>query len=315
MICPGYKRDLRWSDKHEVFSTGRWEDASVQDVPPTLSVGGLLTRTSDVPVEAYHPSLEGQHTQVLATPSLGSAADAASSSQTPPQLIDSSTPAVYPATGHKFTNYEDRSSTDIFREDLREWLASHEPITLLEQQDWTWTLNGLPLSCGEPSTVVNTLDCRITPAAQGSELNQSLVQYFFDNLCCIHTVLDDTAERFKALVHRYLSSSPLLHKSIVCMSAAHCFQDDESMLPMCLECHSAAVRSLSVAVFEIETVIEESTDSPRNSALAENNMLRKLEETLLASIILGFCAVSAAVPAGKLTSSLTTRSLGLIREI
>lgn len=165
-------------------------------------------------------------------------------------------------------------------------------MTLLEQQDWTWTLGGLPLNCDEPSTLVTTLDCRIVAASQGSELNQSLVQYFFDNLCCIHTVLDDTAERFKALVHRYLSSSPLLHKSIVCMSAAHCFQDDESMLPMCLECHSAAVRSLSEAVFEIETVIEESTDSPRNAALAENNMLRKLEETLLASIILGFCAVS-----------------------
>ncbi|KAK5049938.1 hypothetical protein LTR84_004057 [Exophiala bonariae] len=295
VICPGYKRDLRWSDKHEVFSTGRWEDASAQDVPTSLSVNALATRTPEMPDEAFHPSLERQQAQMLPAQSLGSVTDAASSSQTPPQPVDSSTSTTFPATGDKFISYEDRSSTDIFREDLREWLASHEPITLLEQQDWTWTLNGLPLSCDEPSTLVNTLDCRVAAAPQGSELNQSLVQYFFDNLCCIHTVLDDTAERFKALVHRYLTSSPLLHKSIVCMSAAHCFQDDESMLPMCLECHSAAVRSLSVAVFEIETVIEESSDSPRNAALAENNMLRKLEETLLASIILGFCAVSAVV--------------------
>jgi hypothetical protein len=296
VICPGYKRDLRWSDKHEVFSTGRWEDASAQDVSTSLAVSALVTRTPEIPGGAVHPSLERQQAQILQAQSLGSAAtDAASSSQTPPQLIDDSTSTLFPATGDKFNSYEDRSSTDIFREDLREWLASHEPITLLEQQDWTWTLNGLPLSCDEPSALVNTLDSRVAAAPQGNEFNQSLVQYFFDNLCCIHTVLDDTAERFKALVHRYLSSSTLLHKSIVCMSAAHCFQDDESMLPMCLECHSAAVRSLSVAVFEIETVIEESTDSPRNAALAENNMLRKLEETLLASIILGFCAVSAVV--------------------
>lgn len=69
------------------------------------------------------------------------------------------------------------------------------------------------------------------------------------------------------------------------------------MLPMCLECHSEAFRSLSEAVHQIETVIAKSTDSPRNSVLSENDMLRKLEETLLASIILGFCAVSdATVP-------------------
>lgn len=292
VICPGYKRDLRWSDKHEVFSTGRWEDAPAQDAPPTLSISSLLTATADLPGEAFEPGLSAQRTQALPAQSLGSITDAGSSSRTPPQQGDNPSSVAFPSTGNKFSSYEDRSSTDVFREDLREWLASHEPMTLLEQQDWTWTLGGLPLNCDEPSTLVTTLDCRIVAASQGSELNQSLVQYFFDNLCSIHTVLDDTAERFKALVHRYLSSSPLLHKSIVCMSAAHCFQDDESMLPMCLECHSAAVRSLSEAVFEIETVIEESTDSPRNAALAENNMLRKLEETLLASIILGFCAVS-----------------------
>lgn len=221
--------------------------------------------------------------------------DVVSSSQTPPLHAGNPDPAAFSAAADKFSSNNDRSTSDISRDDLREWLASHDPMTLLEQQDWTWTLNGLPLSCDEASTFVIALDCRDPTASQGSEFNQALVQYFFDNLCGIHTVLDDTAEGFKTLVRRYLSSSPLLHKSVVCMAAAHCFQDEESMLPMCLECHTAAVRSLSEAVFQIETVLEQSTRSPRNSVLSENNMLRRLEETLLASIILGFCAVSAAL--------------------
>lgn len=188
-------------------------------------------------------------------------------------------------------------------------------MTLLEQQDWTWTLNGPALNCDQDPTFVPTLEIpNATASPQGTEFNQALVQYFFDNLCGIHTVLDDTAERFKALVNRYLGSSPLLHKSVVCMAAAHCFQDDESMLPMCLECHTAAVRSLSEAVFQIETVLEQPTGSPRNSALAGSHMLRRLEETLLASIILGFCAVSILSNTPHQHSLLTSSSLGPIPE-
>lgn len=236
-----------------------------------------------------------QPTHITPTQSQRSATDASSSSQTPPPHAGNPDPVAFSAATNKSKDGNDRPSTDTLRDDLREWLASHEPMTLLEQQDLAWTLNGPALSCDEPSTFVTPQDYQIVAASHGSEFNQALVQYFFDNLCGIHTVLGDTAERFKALVRRYLSSSPLLHKSIVCMAAAHCFQDDESMLPMCIECHTAAVRSLSEAVFQIETILEQSTGSPRNSALSENNMLRKLEETLLASIILGFCAVSVAL--------------------
>jgi hypothetical protein len=203
-------------------------------------------------------------------------------SQTPSQQADKVDAfAFQPAEN----DYDDGSSSAVFRNDLREWLATHEPITLLGQQDWQWHAE-------TPPTYAANVDRAGTAASHGSDFNQALVEYFFANLCSIHSVLDDTAERFTALVHRYLRTSPLLHKSIVCMSAAHCFQDDDVMLPICLEVHSAAVRSLSEAVFQIEAAIEQPADSPRGSAPFGQNMLRKLEETLLASIILGFCAVS-----------------------
>ena len=221
----------------------------------------------------------------------GSATEATPPAQTlPPDASDTDSVACSVAAD-QFSNENDRSTTDILRADLRQWFTSHDPTTLLEQQDWTWMLDGSAISCDVASEFLMTLDRRDTAVSQGSEFNQALVQYFFDNLCRIHTVLNDTAEPFKALVRRYLNSSPLLHKSVVCMAAAHCFQDDESMLPVCLECHTAAVRSLSEAIFQIESVLEQSTGSTRKSALSDDAMLRKLEETLLASIILGFCAV------------------------
>lgn len=296
VTCPGYKRDLKWSDKHEVFNTWRSE------LPPARDPAQLRLNTVDILipiepnllVEAIQPTLTGQPSHIAAAQPHDSVTDAVSSSQTPPQQTDNPDPVAFSPTANN--NDNDRSNADILRDDLREWLASHEPMTLLEQQDWTWTLHGSALDCDEPSTFTTTLDCRDAAASQGSEFNQALVQYFFDNLCGIHTVLDDTAEGFKALVRRYLSTSPLLHKSVVCMAAAHCVQDDESMLSTLLECHTAAVRSLSEAVYQIETVLEQSTGSPRHSALSDKNMLRKLEETLLASIILGFCAVSFALP-------------------
>lgn len=306
--CPGYKRDLRWSDKHEVFNTWRPEitpprnSTRLPALPALPATAHSLSPTeSNLPVEAIQPLLIERpiHLAPTSAQSHSSATDkeVSGSSQTPPGHADNpENPVAFPAATNKLNNNDcDRSSADILREDLREWLASHEPMTLLEQQDWTWTLHGPTLSCDQTSTpfVAATPDCRDAAAtSQGSEFNQALVQYFFDNLSGIHTVIDDTAEGFKALVRRYLSSSALLHKSVVCMAAVHCFQDEESMLPSCLECHTAAVRSLSEAVFQIETVLEQMTGSPRNSALSENNMLRKLEETLLASIILGFCAVS-----------------------
>ena len=224
----------------------------------------------------------------------------ASSYRTQLQQTRDPTPVECLILRNKFDNDDDRSSTSIFREDLREWLVSHDPINLLEQQGWTWTPTGparYPLisTYDEASAFGTTLGSLDTVVSQGSELNQALVQYFFDNLCAIHTVFDDSAGSFTDLVHRYLISSPLLHKSIVCMSAAHCFQDDEDMLPMGLECHSAAVRSLSDAVFQLEAVIEQLADAPQDPALARDSMLHKLEETLLASIILGFCAVSATL--------------------
>lgn len=296
VTCPGYKRDLKWSDKHEVLSIWRSGIPPARDAARIPIVDHLSPTEPNLLVEAIQPTLIRQRTHIAPpAQSHSSATDKDSSSQTRPQHDNDPGPAVFSAAATKFNNDNDKSSADILRDDLREWLASHEPMTLLEQQDWTWTLDGLALSCDEASAFVTTLECRDAAAAQGSEFNQALVQYFFDHLCGIHTVLDDTAERFKALVRRYLSSSPLLHKSVVCMAAAHCFQDEESMLPMCLECHTAAVRSLSEAVFQIETVLEQSTGSPRNSALSDNSMLRKLEETLLASIILGFCAVSVAL--------------------
>ncbi|KEF63766.1 uncharacterized protein A1O9_01744 [Exophiala aquamarina CBS 119918] len=290
--CPGYKRHLKWSDKHEVFNTWRPKLHLTRDSAPLPlplnAVDSLNSTEPNLLVEAFQPTLRGPPTHIAPTGSHASATDAESSSQqTPPQHTNPDPVAFSPAVNN---NDNDRSTADILREDLREWLTSHEPMTLLEQQDWTWTLDGPALDCDQASTFVTTLDCWNAAASQGSEFNQALVRYFFDNLCCIHTVLDDTAERFKALVRRYLSTSPLLHKSVVCMAAAHCFQDDESMLSTCLECHTAAVRSLSAAVFQIETVLEQSTDSPPKSALSDKNMLRKLEETLLASIILGFCA-------------------------
>lgn len=278
-----------------MFNTWKPQNAPPRDPAPRPRVDSLSQSEPTLLVEAIRPALLGESTHIAPTQSHSSAADDISLSQISVQHADDSDPVAFPAASTKFTSDNDRSTADILREDLREWLTSHEAMTLLEQQDWTWTLNGPGLGCDETSTIVTTLECRDAATPQGSEFNQALVQYFFDNLCRIHTVLDDTAERFKALVRRYLNSSPLLHKSVVCMAAAHCFQDDESMLPMCLECHSAAVRSLSEAVFQIETVLDQSTGSPRNSALSENNMLRKLEETLLASIILGFCAVSVAL--------------------
>lgn len=198
---------------------------------------------------------------------------------------------------YEFSNENDKSATDILRDDLREWFANHDPTTLLEPHDW---VEESGISC-TTSTFATVLDCQGSMAGpQGTEFNQALVQYFFDNLCRIHTVLDDTAETFKALVRRYLSSSPLLHKSIVCMAAVHCFQDEDSMLTMCLECHSAAVTSLSEAVFEIESVLEQSAEKNDKSALSDSKMLRKLEETLLASIVLGFCAVSTSLSPGSM---------------
>lgn len=266
----------------------------MQNAPPVSTVIRTETVSSSLSEEAFQSRLTAPATQLAAAGLIGMDTDATSPSLTPDQESDNPDSVASLAAGTKFFDRYDSSSTNVLRDDLREWLVTHEPITLLEQQDWAWMLSGAGLSCNDTLTSMPTLDCRDAVASQGSDFNfnQALVQYFFDNLCCIHSVLDDTAEDFKALVHRYLGSSPLLHKSIVCMSAAHCFQDEDSMLPMCLECHSAAVRSLSEAVFQIESVIEESTDSPRTSALAENNMLRKLEETLLASLILGFCAVS-----------------------
>ena len=191
-----------------------------------------------------------------------------------------------------FETAVDRSTTDVLRDDLRQWFASHDPMTLLEHQDWAWSLDRGLADCGPLPQFMTTVACRDALDSQGSDFNQQLVQYFFDNLSCIHTVLDDTAEPFKALIRRYLGSSPLLHKSVVCMAAAHCFQDEESMLPMCLECHTAAVRSLSEAVSQIEAVLEQEVDVAREPVLSDSQMLHKLEETLLASIILGFCAVS-----------------------
>ncbi|KAJ9606510.1 hypothetical protein H2200_009471 [Cladophialophora chaetospira] len=287
--CPGYKRDLRWSDKHEVFSAVSRDDTQPRNVQISLlSTGSPDATRANSSHTAFQLEFTDELDHNLAAQSASSVTDATSLSPM------STRPAVKPNSGAfsvAGNNYEERSSTDIFRDDLREWLVSHEPMSLLQQQDWTWTLSGPSLDCDDASTFEAPLDCREAAAVtQGGEINQALIQYFFNNLCCIHSVLDDTAERFKALVRRYLSSSPLLHKSIVCMSAAHCFQDEESMLPMCLECHSEAFRSLSEAVHQIETVIAKSTDSPRNSVLSENDMLRKLEKTLLASIILGFCA-------------------------
>ncbi|KAJ9637432.1 hypothetical protein H2204_004856 [Knufia peltigerae] len=291
VICPGYKRHLKWSDKHEVFNAWRPKLHPPRDsapLPPN-AVDSLNPTEPHLLVEAFEPTLGDQPAQIAPTQSHGSVTDARSSShQTPPQPTNNPDPVAFSPGVHN--NDNDRSTADILREDLREWLTSHEPMTLLEQQDWAWTLDGPGLDCDQPATFVATPDCWDAAASQGSEFNQALVQYFFDNLCCIHTVLDDTAERFKVLVRRYLNTSALLHKSVVCMAAAHCFQDDESMLSTCLECHTAAVRSLSEAVFQIETVLEQSTDSPPKSALSDKSMLRKLEETLLASIILGFCA-------------------------
>lgn len=199
---------------------------------------------------------------------------------------------ISPEHSNSFYDGDSRSNTNFFRDDLREWLASHEPVTLLEQQEWTQTWNDQMINCDDSTTITPALTWRSATGSQGSDFKQVLVQYFFDNLCCIHSVLDDTAESFKALVRRYLGSSPLLHISIVCMSAAHCFRDEKSMLTMCLEYHSAAVRSLLQAVFQIEALMERPTDSLGNFVPPESNTLRKLEETLLASLILGFCAVS-----------------------
>jgi hypothetical protein len=231
------------------------------------------------------PEIGRASVPIVPTQSLASATDAsyaASISQTPSQQADKADTFTFQPSGDA---YDDGSSSAVFRNDLREWLATHEPITLLGQQDWQWPAE-------TPPAYATTIDRPTTAASHGTEFNQALVEYFFANLCSIHSVLDDTAERFTALVHRYLRTSPLLHKSIVCMSAAHCFQDDDAMLPICLEVHSAAVRSLSEAVFQIEAAIEQSADSPQGSTPFGQNMLRKLEETLLASIILGFCAVS-----------------------
>jgi hypothetical protein len=281
VACPGYKRDLRWSDKHEVFAAPKGANIPVPKVLPVIlddDVGGPAEQVSS-------PEIARQSVSIVPAQSLGSATDAsyaASMSQTPSQQADKADAfAFQPAS----SEYDDGSSSAVFRNDLREWLATHEPITLLGQQDWQWHAE-------TPPAYTATVDRAGTAASHGSEFNQALVEYFFANLCSIHSVLDDTAERFTALVHRYLTSSPLLHKSIVCMSAAHCFQDDDAMLPICLEVHSAAVRSLSQAVFQIEAAIEQSADSPQGATPFGQNMLRKLEETLLASIILGFCAVS-----------------------
>ncbi|KIW19732.1 hypothetical protein PV08_00306 [Exophiala spinifera] len=291
VTCPGYKRPIKWSDKHEVFNAWRPKPPSARDSGP-LPLNAVDSASATEPnllVEAFQPTLRARPTQIAPTTSHSLVTDVVSSSQqTQPRNSNDPNHVPFPPAVNNDDN--DRSTADILREDLREWLTSHEPLALLEQQDWTWTIEGSGLGSGEGSTFSATLDCWDAGPSQGSEFNQALVQYFFDNLCGIHSVLDDTAERFKALVRRYLSTSPLLHKSVVCMAAAHCFQDDESMLSTCLECHTAAVRSLSEAVFQIETVLEQSTDSPQKSALSDENMLRKLEETLLASIILGFCA-------------------------
>lgn len=215
--------------------------------------------------------------------------EATSPTQTFHRHADHRDAVIQQAAGVGFGNNNERLITDISPDDLREWFASYDPIPLLEHQDHIRTLSVSALGSETPSTAMMMPDPRDTSFLQGSESTQMLVQYFFDKVCLIHTVLDDTAEPFKALVRRYLSSSPLLHRSVVCMAAAHCFQDEDSMLPM-VECHTAAVRSLSQAVSEIESVLDQSTGSPRESAL-DSTMLRKLEVTLLASIILGFCAV------------------------
>jgi hypothetical protein len=316
VTCPGYKRDLRWSDKHEVFTSVRVDGAAHEATTSisafateSLAPAGLSQPGPELPPGLPEPAVQ-THPQ-----SMSSTTEQTATSHTPTQDPISLTVGSYPTLDHP---YQNRSSTAIFRDDLRDWLVSHEPMTLLQQHDWSWTLTGSPF-CDDSTPYVAPLPSQDVTASQGSEINQALVQYFFDNLCCIHSVLDDSAERFKALVRRYLSTSPLLRKSIVCMAANHCLQGEESMLPMCLECHSEAFKSLSEAVHRIETVVSQSTDSPRNSVLSENNMLRRLEETLLASIILGFCAV--CIPSAYSPSSpqvihvLTSESHGLIREI
>lgn len=296
VACPGYKRDLKWSDKHEVYNI--WSPkAPPAQASATYSPTQSLSLSESVPtvesVQRSRPIQPAQSAAFHSTTSQGSSIEAISPVETSHRHNNDRSSVVQQVTvGHSSTQNA-RPITGISRDDLRDWFVSYDPMPLLEHQDRIRTFSGSVLSCETPSSIVTMPDFIDTSSLQGGESTQVLVQYFFDKVCLIHTVLDDTAGPFEALVRRYLSSSPLLHRSVVCMAAAHCFQDEESMLPM-VECHTAAVRSLSQAVFEIESVLGQSTGSPRDSAL-DSTMLRKLEITLLASIILGFCAVCLAI--------------------
>jgi hypothetical protein len=262
--CPGYKQSFGWSNKHGVFAVQTWNASIAPDetVPQQQSSHqATLPSTSRALQTDCHVSI----IQYQSSPQRDASPAIAWRQSDPSPIQPITVPAS--ATGNSSGHLEPLRS-DVFNGDLREWLASHEPVTLLLQQDWAWTPAANAQDNGERQLPLES-DTEGVPSSN-VDMRQALIDYFFDNLCCIYNVIDNTANRFKSLVNRYLVLSPLLCKSIVCLAVVHCFQaqEEQGMLPICLEYHSEAVTSLSTAVAHLETVISQSTDFPRNSNLA-----------------------------------------------
>ncbi|KAJ3547887.1 hypothetical protein NM208_g1272 [Fusarium decemcellulare] len=285
--CPGYERAIRWSAKHEVCKPNPLPDPE----PP----GSKKTSKPRAQLHLSHSEDEFTSTSIAETGSPAQESPPSSQSASAPQLAEGL--------------LSDLSSED-FRQSLQDWLLNQDCGLISGDAD----IRGFT-DCNQdffpagattcvPSPKIANIETRgtgnqsIRPQSQ-MRLRQSeqlgskpehLLQYFFANICILHSTFEDSDHSFKPMIQRFIHTSPLIFRCVVCISAIHCFQGDDGMLPVSLEYHSAAINTLSAALSQLEVDVEY-PDASESGDLADSSLyIHQLREVLLASLLLGLTA-------------------------
>lgn len=313
--CPGYRQQLRWSRKHEVFS-GNSQAVVGNSLDANADATALESRASEAPLigtvtasnapaspsprsvgasdheEQHHDVVEEEEAIHTATPN-PSWTETILDPQISLSMTENETGLSYPPPPNGPSIGPDPQRMSAHSTVPTGGSGSSRPQNQSMHTASTPHVDNSPDSLESPSR--NAARCGKESEWNMFQDHESLVQYYFDNICYIHTTYDNPATPFRSVVGRRLAS-PLIFSCIASMCATHLFQGVEGMLPTCMQYHSSAIQALSSAIADLDQAIE-AVESPDDVPKPENSYLRsQIEEALLASLLLGYSSVSLRFP-------------------
>ncbi|CAH0058445.1 unnamed protein product [Clonostachys solani] len=248
--CPGYRRSVKWSGKHEVLRSGIQRSAAGDSMEPFWNVfeegalrlhAVLVAEAASMPREAVSSSPRSIVSEPVGT-ILGQEHDlfgtGLSEMNAPPEFLPD-------ADNMGWLGWVGEQSG-------AEFLMTTSPGHVPDPTDYTQSFD-IDIRICEPNPE-NELRHEINPTCHSlSSINSredSLVRYYFSLVCVINSGFDSPQNPFRMVLADMIWTHPLILNCMLSMSAAHLYQRQNVSSTEALQHRTTAISVLSSEISE-----------------------------------------------------------------